>query len=251
MPPKLCGNTAPLIISHRVAPSASAACLSARRHGGEDLTGDRGDDRNDHDGDDEAGGHERCGRCSPARRTPSRDRDPAEHVVEPVVDRHERRRDAPGCAHRPKTTDGTAASRSMTVTTMPRTRRGASSVRNSAMPIETGTAKSRRAARPPAVPKMNASAPNCGVCGPVGPSGSLGTQVELVKKLEPAPGTRARPACTVVNRISARIASTSRPATRLSSQKARSADDRPALPGRGSAPCGGRSSGLRHARLPT
>ena len=28
MPPKLCGNTAPLIISHLVAPSASAACLS-------------------------------------------------------------------------------------------------------------------------------------------------------------------------------------------------------------------------------
>ncbi len=29
MPPKLCGNTAPRIISHRVAPRASAACLSA------------------------------------------------------------------------------------------------------------------------------------------------------------------------------------------------------------------------------
>ena len=44
--------------------------------------------------------------------------------------------------HRPNTTDGMAASRSITVTTDPRSRRGASSVRNSAMPIEIGTAMS-------------------------------------------------------------------------------------------------------------
>ena len=55
-------------------------------------------------------------------------------------------------AHRPNTTDGTAASRSITVTTAPRSRRGASSVRNSAIPIETGTAMRRAMSETTTVP---------------------------------------------------------------------------------------------------
>ncbi len=43
-------------------------------------------------------------------------------------------------AQRPNTTDGTAARRSITVTTAARSLLGASSVRNSAIPIEIGTA---------------------------------------------------------------------------------------------------------------
>src|SRR4029077_5747212 len=62
--------------------------------------------------------------------------------------------------HRPSTTLGTAASISTTGPTTARTGRGASSVRNSPIPIEIGAAMITAKSVVYAVPKMKSSAPN-------------------------------------------------------------------------------------------
>ncbi len=67
--------------------------------------------------------------------------------------------------HRPRTTLGIAASSSTSVATGRRIRRGASSVRKSAIAIDIGPAISSAIAELTAVPKMKAAAPNLPVTG--------------------------------------------------------------------------------------
>src|SRR5579864_1627677 len=61
--------------------------------------------------------------------------------------------------HRPQTTDGTTASRSITYTIGRDQRRGTTSVSSSAMATLTGTDSTTAMIAVTAVPKMNASAP--------------------------------------------------------------------------------------------
>ena len=80
-------------------------------------------------------------------------------------------------AHRPNTTDGIAASRSMTYTIGRRRKRGATSVTKSAMPMLTGTAKSRAIVDTKTVPYASPKAPKCWWAG---------SQFELKIALKPS-----------------------------------------------------------------
>jgi hypothetical protein len=102
--------------------------------------------------------------------------------ADPVVD-GDQRGATTRMAQSPKTTDGTAASRSMTGDGEGPDPAGARvSVRNSAMPIEMGTANTRLSTETTAVPKMNASAPKCAglrpgrAVGVVGDPGAAGEE---------------------------------------------------------------------------
>src|SRR5919202_1912651 len=139
MPPKLCGNTAPRIISHRVAPSATAACFS-----------DSGTVANTSRMIDVMIGTIMMATMMPAVMNP--------RPVETGCPNSAPSTGTPPTAlwtawytftragpitmmpNSPNTTDGTEASMSMIVTTVLRNRRGASSVRYSAIPLEMGTA---------------------------------------------------------------------------------------------------------------
>src|SRR5919198_3596662 len=125
---------------------------------------------------------------------------------------------------RPNTTEGTEASRSMMVVAGARSRRGASSVRNKAMPIEVGTAISSAISEDTAVPYMKASAPNTAL-----PVPGFGSQVRLVMKPRPSSRRTGQDSLVVVIRIRARIASTSRPVASVHQRKRRSARTPPLL----------------------
>ena len=99
MPERPKGSTAVRIISQRVAPRASAASSWSTRGLQEDLAADRGHDRQHHDGEHDAGGEDRA---AGARDGPGEEREPADVVDEPGVDRLHGRgehADAPEAEH--------------------------------------------------------------------------------------------------------------------------------------------------------
>ena len=90
-PPRLCGNTEPRIISQRVAPSPYAASFSERGRRREHLARDRGDDRRDHDRDDDPGGHVAQAGLARVGEERLQDRDVAGRRRDVLVDVGERR----------------------------------------------------------------------------------------------------------------------------------------------------------------
>src|SRR5919199_805688 len=180
MPPKLCGKTAPRIISHRVAPSAHAACFS-----------DSGTVANTSRMIDVTIGMIMMATMMPAVMNPR----PVETGCPNSVP-------STGTSPRPlwtawytltsagpitmmpnspKTTEGTEASTTMIVTTVLRSRRGASSVRYSAMPMAIGTANTSAIRDTTVVPYTNDSAPYTGPA----PLTSTGTHDLLNMKRSP------------------------------------------------------------------
>src|SRR6266852_4393995 len=119
--------------------------------------------------------------------------------------------------HRPQTTDGTTARRSITYTIGCAQRRGTTSVRSRAIPTLTGTAITIAIAAVMAVPYMKASAPKCMDAGS-----------QLVEKIPLTPSLENHDeACWVVETaIRTRITSTSRPAASARTWKPRSPSGR-------------------------
>src|SRR5258708_5960783 len=118
--------------------------------------------------------------------------------------------------HRPQTTDGTTARRSITYTIGRDHRYGTTSVSSNAMPTLTGTARMIAITAVTAVPKMKASAPNW-----------LAAGFQLFVKIFRPSALNHDEACwLVVTAIRTRITSTSRPAASATTWKERSPSGR-------------------------
>src|SRR5206468_11960462 len=119
--------------------------------------------------------------------------------------------------HRPNTTDGTAASRSITEPAGRRHRIGAKSVRYKAMPTLTGTAMTSPMAELSTVPQMKARAPNCSAGG---------FHVDDVKKLRTMCRNAGAASWVVEMAMRARMTSTVSPHSKVTTVKTRSATGR-------------------------
>src|ERR1051326_8074297 len=184
-PPLLCGSTEARIISQRVAPSASAASFS---DGGVVSMTSRDSDV-------------MIGVIMIARMIPAvRNERPSPKCC-----------DSTSTPHRPNTTDGTTASRSIRYTIGFLSRGGATWVMNSATPRLTGTASASAIAAVYSVPHTNGSAPKMS---------SAGDHRVEVKNALPNAGHARRVMTTA---IMPRIRSTSPAAAIARPRKARSA----------------------------